>query len=223
MACRPAFTCCMAWLPVSAPSAFTQGLSWIERHRRSAPRRASVYSTCTVPRRRITSSAVYGRATLFQRSLFFQSSVICSAVCVFIVGLRGKRSSGQVFVGGQGEEVAQFACVRECGDQCGRLIRATRARLVTLAKAVAMRGECMVEQREVDRRVVAELEGAVMQPLPELCAGDLRRGRVFHEVVNRHAAEAFEPGRRVAQANFDVVVETLAGDGADGRCDQRIA
>jgi hypothetical protein len=47
----------MAWLPVSAPSAFTKGCSVSEVHNFSAPRRASECSMATVPRRRTTSSA----------------------------------------------------------------------------------------------------------------------------------------------------------------------
>src|SRR6187402_772328 len=204
----------MAWLPVSAPSALTYGLSWIERHKRSAPRRASVYSVCTVPRRRITSSAEYGRSTPFQRSLFFQSSVICSAVCVFMVWLLGE-GSGQVFVGGQGEEIAKLVGVGQRGDQRGGLVGVRCAGMRALAQAVAVRSERVVEQGEVNRCVVAELQGPVVQPLPELRTCDLRGGRVFHQVVDRHATESFQPRGRVAQADFHVVVEARPRDRAD--------
>ncbi|CFN76710.1 Uncharacterised protein [Bordetella pertussis] len=58
MAFRPALTCCMAWLPVNAPSELTKGSLCNESHKRVAPRRASECSTATEPRRRITSSAL---------------------------------------------------------------------------------------------------------------------------------------------------------------------
>ncbi len=57
MAFRPALTCYMAWLPVSAPSELTKGSVYSDCHRRVAPRRARVCSTWVEPRRRITSSA----------------------------------------------------------------------------------------------------------------------------------------------------------------------
>ena len=58
MAGTPAFTCCTAWLPVSAPSEFTYGRSCIRRHSFSAPRFASVCSIGTLPRNRMTSAAL---------------------------------------------------------------------------------------------------------------------------------------------------------------------
>jgi hypothetical protein len=78
------------------------------------------------------------------------------------------------------------------------------------ARDAHVRRKDLVEEREVDRRVVGKLQSAVMQPLPQLGAGDLGGGRVFHQVVDRHAAEAIQPGGGVAQADFDVVLETVA-------------
>src|SRR6516225_7312890 len=84
MACRPALTCCTAWLPVSAPSAATASSSASSLRRRSAPRLASVYSSWMEPRRRTTSSAEYVRAVSFQRGVVSHS--FCSlAACWPIV------------------------------------------------------------------------------------------------------------------------------------------
>ena len=58
MACSPALTICTAWLPVIAPSARTASSVCSSSHSRSAPRLASVCSSMTEPRSRITSSAV---------------------------------------------------------------------------------------------------------------------------------------------------------------------
>jgi hypothetical protein len=51
-------TCCIAWLPVSAPSALMNGSVLIRFHSFSAPRLASVCSIGIEPRRRTTSAAV---------------------------------------------------------------------------------------------------------------------------------------------------------------------
>ncbi len=73
MAFRPAFTCCIAWFPVTAPSAQTYGSSCMRFHSFSAPSLASVYSTFTLPRSRTTSSAEKGRSIPSQRGLSRQS------------------------------------------------------------------------------------------------------------------------------------------------------
>src|SRR6266853_1546984 len=85
MAFKPASTCCMAWLPVIAPSAFTYGSVWSMSQRRSDPRHASVCSICTVPRSRTTSLAEYGRSMPVQRgSCIHLSCKRCSGVCLTI-------------------------------------------------------------------------------------------------------------------------------------------
>ncbi len=56
-----------------------------------------------------------------------------------------------------------------------------------------------------------------VQPLPQLGAGDLGGGGVFHQPVDRHAAVAVQPGGQVAHADFDVALEAGAGDGAGRR------
>ena len=66
---------------------------------------------------------------------------------------------------------------------------------------------------------VGEL-GAVVDPLPELGAGDLGGGGVFHEVEERDAADAAQPGFDVAEADGDVLLEAGFGDGAGGDGEQ---
>ena len=53
---------------------------------------------------------------------------------------------------------------------------------------------------------------AVPDPLPQLRARDLGRGRVFHEVVDRRRAGAGEPRLEVAQADVDVEPHARLGD-----------
>ena len=57
---------------------------------------------------------------------------------------------------------------------------------------------------------------AQTQPSTHLSAGDLRRGRVLHEVVQGHAAHAADPSRHVQDANVDVVAQGGKGAGASG-------
>src|SRR6266567_2269804 len=80
MALSPALTCCTAWLPVSAPSAWTYSSLCSRDHSRSAPRRASVFSSCTEPRSRTTSAAVKVRSVPSQRE---SAAQLCrrSATC----------------------------------------------------------------------------------------------------------------------------------------------
>src|SRR5215475_10393829 len=79
MALSPALTCCTAWLPVSAPSACTYSSVFSKVQSRSAPRRASVCSSCTEPRSRTTSAAVKVRSVPSHRASaqFCCRSVTC--------------------------------------------------------------------------------------------------------------------------------------------------
>ena len=80
-----------------------------------------------------------------------------------------------------------------------------------------------LEQGEVERRAVVEVQALVVQPLPQLRARDLRSRRVLHQVVDRHAAVAVQPRGEVAHADLDVVLETLARDRAERHAQQVIA
>ena len=53
---------------------------------------------------------------------------------------------------------------------------------------------------------------AVTDPLPELGAGDLGGGGVLHEVVDGDAADAAEPALHVADADVQVLADTVLGD-----------
>src|SRR3978361_677555 len=106
MAFRPALTCCIAWLPVRAPSEFTKGSVLTRFHSFSAPRLTRVWSICSEPRRRTTSAAEYVRLTPFQRGFSAQSfsrAAICwsrvSWVMVRPSGVGEERGGKEVFVG----------------------------------------------------------------------------------------------------------------------------
>ena len=84
MALSPALTCCTACMPVTAPRAVTASSASSSARRRSAPSLASVYSSCTVPRSRMTSSAEYVREVSFHRGSVAHSALSLAA-CWLIV------------------------------------------------------------------------------------------------------------------------------------------
>src|SRR6185437_9502360 len=94
--------------------------------------------------------------------------------------LQGGRS-GKQLVGRQSEEIGQRVGVDQGGNQLGRLVHACRTGHVAVTQAVGVCGQRVVEQREIDRRVVGKFQIPVMQPLPQLRAGDLGGGGVFHQ------------------------------------------
>src|SRR5664280_250548 len=67
---------------------------------------------------------------------------------------------------------------------------------------------------EIARDLAAVVEHALRaaDPLPDLRAADLGRRRVFHEVVDRHAAVAREPCAEVVDAHADVHAQARFGD-----------
>lgn len=87
--------------------------------------------------------------------------------------------------------------------------------LVTLWCLVAERLGLLVQQLE--RIVLGDLLALggldiVPGPLPELASRDFSGGRVLHEVVDGHAADAADPGLHVAEADVEVLANTLLGD-----------
>ena len=63
------------------------------------------------------------------------------------------------------------------------------------------------------------LDAAVVEPLPDLRARDLRGGGVLHEVVDRRGADTLEPGGDVADPDGDVRTNARLGDLAGRRDD----
>ena len=77
----------------------------------------------------------------------------------------------------------------------------------------------VAHQFRIDAPAVLE-SGAMVQPLPNLGARNLRRGGVFHQVVDGHAAVAAQPGFQVLNADVDVQRQALFGDLAFGHRQQ---
>lgn len=53
---------------------------------------------------------------------------------------------------------------------------------------------------------------AVLAPLPQLRARDLRRRGVLHQVVDRHAADAAQPALHVSEPDVEVLADALLRD-----------
>ena len=62
-----------------------------------------------------------------------------------------------------------------------------------------------------DEGAIVEL-GAVVDPLPDLRAGDLGGGSVLHEVVDADGTESAEPRLEVARGDLDVAFQAGPGD-----------
>ena len=84
------------------------------------------------------------------------------------------------------------------------------------------RGGCVGVGMGVGVGVAGRRIGMV-QPLPQLGAGDLGSSGVLHQPVDRHAAVAVEPCGEVAHADLDVALEPGAADRARRRLDQLVA
>jgi hypothetical protein len=81
------------------------------------------------------------------------------------------------------------------------------------AQGFELRADQRRDEPGRDRPAVGE-RAAMMDPLPHLRARDLGGRRVLHEVVDRHAAVAAEPGREVADRDRDVVTQSRWRDRA---------
>ena len=57
---------------------------------------------------------------------------------------------------------------------------------------------------------VGQHAGRLMDPLPDLRSGDLGGGRIFHQVIDGHAAVAPQPGGHVLDAHVDVLAQARA-------------
>src|SRR5690606_1399405 len=132
------------------------------------------------------------------------------------------------------QELDQLAGAGQLVEQGGGLgDAAATGQVGGVAQAPRQRGQGAFEQGEVDDGAVGQVHRAavgvaaarvgVVQPLPQLGAGDLGGGRVLHHPVDRHAAVAVQPGGQVAHADLDVVLEALAGDRALAGTDQVVA
>ncbi|VTR65457.1 hypothetical protein DESC_320054 [Desulfosarcina cetonica] len=75
-------------------------------------------------------------------------------------------------------------------------------------------GQHGLKQVAVDGAAVVKASVRMMDPLPQLGARDFGRGRIFHEVVQGHAAQTGEPVGHVLDTDVDVGAHARLGDRA---------
>jgi len=108
----------------------------------------------------------------------------------------------------------QLASEKKCGHLGGKVELAA-------LQLLFLQDLCDHRFHEITRHrpSVREL-GAVTDPLPHLRARDLRGRRVFHEVVDRHAADAAQPRLEILNPDVDIRAQSGVGDFAVGYGEQ---
>src|SRR3989475_1323585 len=186
---RPLLPCS----PAAPPPPASPGSSPARRIRRCAAARACRWRTPRPPPPRTAKPAPPAAAR--------------PAACAPPGWRRESLASFEQLVGGEGEELHELA-QRELVEDLARFLQMGHA--LQLPELVV--AELLV-QGPVDLPAVRELR-LVLHPLPELCAGDLRGGRVLHQVEDRRRAVAGEPGGQILQRHGDVVAHPVLGDRA---------
>src|SRR5690606_22810119 len=125
--------------------------------------------------------------------------------------------SGFVFkdeaVGRQRQELLAFPGLGHFREQVDRLFEMTgRPTLLAqrFAQGLHFVGEHFIEELRRYLAAIAE-RCAVIDPLPDLRATDLRRGSVFHQIVERHGTAAAEPCFDILHADAAAFAHTRLG------------
>src|SRR5665213_1774778 len=110
-------------------------------------------------------------------------------------------------VGRFGEEVLALWGLDEFAHQeCGVLVGFVARGWMRLAGSRELFVDVRVAECSGDWAAVFE-DRVMMHPLPKLCAADLRRGGILHQIEERNAAYPSQPCFDVAQADGDVLLE----------------
>src|SRR5690606_2372760 len=118
--------------------------------------------------------------------------------------------SGKFRVRAQREELLQFVVADDTVEHLGGFFELAAAETLFanfLTDFFKFLGEHLVEEIEGDLATVLEDALWIANPLPNLCAGDLGGGGVLHEVVERDASVATQPGFHVLDADADVCAQ----------------
>src|SRR6185295_4726911 len=164
----------------------------------------------TVPRSRTTSSAWYGRLTPRHRASVLQALRISLAAGAFIVDSFAWSLSIDFTVRDHGEKSCETGLSSQSFQEpCCRVVMTDgrTALLRRLLERAQLPVDALAHEFQGHTPPVLQHACRVMNPLPELCPRNLRRRRVFHEVVDRHAAEAPEPGGQILQPHAHIVEE----------------
>ena len=120
----------------------------------------------------------------------------------------------------RGQEVGVLLASHLSGEVLCRKLE-----LVALGRVLLQLGSLLVEQLQgiLLVHLLAALGGyTVLAPLPQLRARDLSSRGVFHQVVDRHAANATQPALHVAEADVEVLADAFLGDRAGELCVEEI-
>src|SRR3712207_4062715 len=132
----------------------------------------------------------------------------------------GGAGSRHALVGRQGQEVGVLVGHRHLQEQRAGVVPAAGGEGVAagLGDGLHLLVGDALDQLAGDRLTVRELH-PVVQPLPDLAAGDLRGGGVLHEVVDDDGAGAPQPRLDVLDADADVAAQARLGDLTGGGAD----
>src|SRR5205814_4849793 len=156
-------------------------------------------------------AAISGRSSRSWRS---SKSWLLQLVRVRALEARGVGSSAQQLVRRERQEFVEALALGHLLDEArrGREHAVGEARRADLmVNAVELGGEQPVEALDRHRLPVAGAR-AMMQALPQLRPADLRGGRILHQVIERHAAVAAQPGLEVLHAHADAVSQACFRD-----------
>src|SRR5262249_55442273 len=109
----------------------------------------------------------------------------------------------EIAIRGQGQELDELSGEHQAVQDLRRFLVPPRSPLGQAGDLGVARAPVQVLGRGA---AIVQLR-ALVDPLPELRAGDLRRRRVFHEVVDGRSAVLQEPGVEVLEGHVDVQPE----------------
>src|SRR5260221_4983218 len=122
-----------------------------------------------------------------------------------------------LFVRGQGEEFDELLSEREFLEHV-RAFLVFACRVTFVAQNLPDFGQFLrherAEQFLADLAAVVEDAVGTADPVPDLRPRDFRRRGILHEIEDRHATGAGEPGTQVLDADIDVDAQALFGDRA---------
>src|SRR4030095_5891043 len=122
----------------------------------------------------------------------------------------------EIVVGGKRQEIGEFVVQAELSKhpRCFLVLAGT---VLLLAEELTHLGEFLRKQRlkQLARDLAAVIQSPerTSDPVPDLGSRDLGGGSILHQVEDRHATGARQPGAKVLDPNVDVDAQTVLGDG----------
>ena|SRR5215203_4533179 len=120
---------------------------------------------------------------------------------------RSDRASVHHRVRRQGQEVSKVVSQRNLFEKLPRVIESAGVECL-ITNLYADRRQLLVKDApdQVGRHRLSCVKADIaVHPLPDLGAGDLSGGSIFHQIVNANCAVAAKPRLEVPQANVNVI------------------